>query len=105
MDAYFTDRENGERPRTVDTIAEPLWKGLSGLIESRLEDDSFGWRFPLRCPDGHGVYGCRDEHFWGVLKSEVPDLEWPQLYDQMPDTPIIISNSQYDGGACGGAAH
>lgn len=52
MTQYFTDREYGERARTIDVIDERLWAGLHSLIVTRVGDGSFGYRFPEQCPDG-----------------------------------------------------
>lgn len=46
MIRYFTEREYGERPRTIDVIDEWLWGGLYGLVDTHIEDGSFGYRFP-----------------------------------------------------------
>lgn len=36
MSAYYTDREYGARPQTIDTIDERLWAGLYSLILTRI---------------------------------------------------------------------
>ena len=54
MRHYFTDREYGNRPRIIDAIDARVWGGLYSLIDKRIGDDSFGYRFPEQCPDGRG---------------------------------------------------
>ena len=52
MQKYFTDRENGARPRNIDVIDQCLWEGLNTLIEIRIGNDSFG--VTTRPPDQGG---------------------------------------------------
>lgn len=40
---YFTDREQGARPRSVGVIDNRVWGGLYVLISARLNDESFGY--------------------------------------------------------------
>jgi hypothetical protein len=52
MSTYYTDREYGARPPSIDTIDVRLWAGLYTLIQTRIGDGSFGPRFPEQCPMG-----------------------------------------------------
>jgi hypothetical protein len=98
---YFTDREYGMRPRTIDIIDGRLWGGLHAIIATRVGDGSFGHRFPEQCPDGRGACGC-DEHAFGrVLAAEVPWVEWPLSPDQLPDTPVILDLLEFCAAAVG----
>ena len=90
MSRYFTDREFGERPRTVDAIDTRLWGGIHSLIDTRIGDGSFGYRFPEQCPDGRGPCGCDGHAFGLVLAAEVPSIEWPLSYGDLPDAPLIL---------------
>lgn len=74
MPRYFSDREHGPRPRTVEEIGSDVWEGLFALIQSRVNDGSFGFRFPLTCHDGSAPYGCNETNFWSVARAHVPDL-------------------------------
>ena len=101
MSRYFTDREFGERPRTVDVIDARLWGGLHSLIDTRLGDGSFGYRFPEQCPDGRGPCGCDSHAFALVLGAEVPSIEWPISDAELPDTPVILELLEFCSGAVG----
>lgn len=90
MTRYFTDREYGESPRTIDMIDQRLWAGLNSLIDTRLGDGSFGYRFPEQCPDGYGPCGCDSQAFGRVLGAEVPFIEWPISHSDLPETPLIL---------------
>ena len=87
---YFTDREFGPRPRTIDVIDMRLWGGISALIETRTEDGSFGYKFPLQCPDGRGPYGCDSTNFGRMLIAEVREIDWPLPSISLPTTPAIL---------------
>ncbi|MDB5580848.1 MAG: hypothetical protein JWR80_6024 [Bradyrhizobium sp.] len=88
---YFTDREYGSAPRATEVIDERLWGGLHSLIETRLSDASFGYRFPEACSDkGRGHYGCDHMAFARMLEAEVPQMGWPPRINQLPDTPVIL---------------
>ena len=101
MSRYFTDREFGERPRTVDAIDGRLWGGIHSLIDTRIGDGSFGYRFPEQCPDGRGPCGCDGHAFGLVLGAEVPSIEWPISYAELPDTPVILDLLEFCSGAVG----
>lgn len=101
MSTYFTEREYGARPQTIDAIDKRLWGGFYSLIQTRIGDGSFGLRFPEQCPDGNGPYGCDEQAFSRVLAAEVPWIEWPLSPDEVPDTPVILDLLEFCAGAVG----
>lgn len=101
MTQYFTDREYGERPRTIDVIDERVWAGLFILIDTRIGDGSFGYRFPEQCPDGRGPCGCDGSAFGRVLTAEVPWSSWPLSHVDPPETPVILDILQFCATAVG----
>ena len=101
MIRYFTGREYGERPRTIDVIDERLWGGLYGLVDTHIGDGSFGYRFPERCPDGRGPCGCDSYTFDRMLRAEVPLIEWPPSRTDLPDTPVILELLEFCASAVG----
>lgn len=52
--SYFSEREQGERPRDSEVIGEGAWGGVQALLRSRVEDGSFGATYPETCDDGAG---------------------------------------------------
>ena len=74
---YFSERERGARPRTEETISRPVRRALIQLVEIRIGNGSFGWRFPEQCADGCGPYGTDEQAFWETAVAEVPDLPIP----------------------------
>lgn len=101
MSTYYTDREYGTRPPSIDTIDERLWAGLYSLIQTRIGDGSFGLRFPEQCPDGNGPCGCDEQSFRRVLAAEVPWIEWPLSATEVPETPVILDLLEFCAKAVG----
>lgn len=102
MSDYYTDREYGARARTSETIDDRLWSGLHSLIETRLDDGSFGQRFPLACPDSAAnAYGTDRQTFSRMLEAEVPWLTWPLRHDEVPETPVILDLLEFCAAAVG----
>ena len=92
-DLYFSDRERGPRPRTSEKISVAVWIALRHLIQSRIDDGSFGFKFPDACPDGAGPYGCDGRKFHTIAHAENPDLPENWMIDDpdaMPDTLAIL---------------
>ena len=77
---YFSDREGVEVPRNVTEISPTVWGGITDLIQKRVDDVSFGQRFPSGCVDDRdicaGVDGFR---FKGAIQAAVPAIS--ELYD------------------------
>ena len=74
---YFSEREREARPRREETISTPVRRALLRLIEIRIGNGSFGWRFPAQCADGYGPYGTDERAFWDTAVAEVPDMPIP----------------------------
>ena len=101
MTRYWTDREYGARPRTVDVIDERVWAGLQSLISTAVDDGSFGYRFPEECDDGGAVFGCNWQAFGRVLRAEVPNIEWPVPDQDLPPTDVILDLLEFCANAVG----
>ena len=79
-DLYFSDRERGPQPRTTENISAIVWTALRHLIQSRIEDGSFGYKFPEACPDGAGPCGSDGRKFDAIAHAEIPELQDEWLY-------------------------
>jgi len=101
LPAYFTDREFGTRPQTVDVVDGRLWAGLYSLIHTGIGSGSFGLRFPEQCPDGNGPCGCDEQAFRQMLGAEVPWIEWPLSPNEAPDTPVVLDLLEFCARAVG----
>lgn len=101
MSNYFTDREYGSRPPTIDVIDERLWAGLYSMIQRGIRDASFGLRFPEQCSDRHGPCGCDEQSFGRILAAEVPWVKWPLSPNEVPATPVILDILEFCAGAVG----
>lgn len=89
---YFSDRERGLRPRTNEEIAPPVWAALQQSINNRIDDGSFGGKFPDVCPDKRGPFGTDRRSFDMVARGEIPGLSETWLYagGEIPDTLTIL---------------
>lgn len=101
MTSYFTDREYGPRASTTDIIEKRVWGGLCTLIETRIADGSFGYRFPAQCPDGRGPCGCDETAFQRMLLAEVPQFDWPLTPENDPATHMILDLLEFCARAIG----
>jgi len=77
MSDYFSDRENGPRPRTEQVISPTVWAGLVALVQGLINSGAFGLRFPERCPDGQAICGCDPDSLAAAVVAEMPGLAWP----------------------------
>lgn len=101
-DAFFTDREFGGAPRASELIDARLWGGLHALIETRIDDGSFGFRFPAICTDaGRRPFGCDRHAFAQMLEAEVPTISWPLDAREVPDTFVVLDLLDFCGLAVG----
>ena len=87
---YFSDRENGERARIEETITKRVWEALYELIQGRINDGSFGFKFPVVCDDGHVPYGTDYNAFWRTAQAEIPDLPEYVHAQEVPDRYVIL---------------
>src|SRR5271154_4733849 len=101
---YFTDREQGARPRSAGVIDNRVWGGLYVLISSRLNDESFGYRFPDSCADGYGMCGCDRQAFGLSLAADVPEAPFPLAPHEAPPVPVIMDLLEFCASAVGAPA-
>jgi len=94
MDAeYFSDRELGQKARTIEEIPKNVWGGLVYLIETGIKKGAYGKDFPEYCPDypdGNVITGVNVNEFSSVLGVEVPSIEFPLNSEEPPDTITIL---------------
>ncbi len=97
---YFSEKEEGERPREKGEIGEGAWGGIGALIAARIEDGSFGATYPNPCPDGNGPIGTDADAFWKGMQGDIPnfqELPLPAWYDaiEMPRTLDILDAIEF----------
>ena len=90
MSQYFSDREKGPRSRINEEIYETAWGGIIAVINSRIADSSFGFKYPLLCPDGRGPCGCDEQTFSLALRGDIPEISWPLNSNIVPPTLVIL---------------
>ena len=86
---YFSEREKGELPRDKEEIDNRIWKGIEALVEGRIDDGSFGAKYPTRCPDGEGITGSDADAVWQAIAAEIPNL-WYRSEGKPPQTLDIL---------------
>lgn len=101
MRDYYTEREYGSRPQGSEFIDERTWGGIFSLIRTRLNDASFGYRFPQQCPDSPIACGCDENAFRMMLAAEVPWIEWPLRADTIPEAPVVLDLLEFCAAAVG----
>lgn len=77
MSDYFSDRENGPRPRVCQEMSPPAWGGLVAIVDALVSSGAFGGRFPERCPDGQVICGCNEDALAAAIRAEIQGLAWP----------------------------
>ena len=88
---YFSERELGGRPRIEDEINKTTWGGLIATINVRINDDSFGYRYPKECQNGgRQICGCDYTSFSQSLAAEVPGITIPLDINNQPSTFAIL---------------
>ena len=87
---YFSDREQGMAPPTLTELTPNIWKGIVAEIRTRVDDGSFGARYPLICPDGNEYCGTNEQSFWDAMVAEIPDLTEGQLVLLEDDPPSLL---------------
>lgn len=95
---YFSEREEGERPREREEIGDGPWGGILALIRARIEDGSFGASYPVACEDGRGPTGCDENAFWRALWADVPTLQEDgrfEFFDKPPRTLDILDTIEF----------
>lgn len=75
MKKLFSERMGQPIPRVKETLDETIRTALPQLIELRIDDNSFGLKFPVQCPDGHGNSGCDQQ----ALRNNMAGYQviWP----------------------------
>ncbi len=77
MTEYFSDREQGPRPRTEQVISPTVWGGIVGLVQSLIATGAFGAKYPETCPDGQGPIGTDENALALAVHAGMPGLPWP----------------------------
>ena len=113
--AYFSERELGARPRTEEEINQTTWGGLVVTINERIDDGSFGYRYPEECKSigntigsmssllllpfpfldvcedgGRMICGCDSKLFSQSLAAEVSGITIPLDINNQPSTLTIL---------------
>ncbi|ABI58650.1 AbiJ-NTD4 domain-containing protein [Nitrosomonas eutropha] len=92
---YFSDRENGPRPRIGERVSPSAWGGIVGLVQSLIATGAFGVKFPEMCPDGNGPCGTDESALALAVGAELPGLAWPlETHTTEPDDGFFAKKVQ-----------
>jgi len=69
---YFSDRENGPRPRNVEAVPDNVRKGVFSFVETLIDSGAFGSTFPEKCFDGNCIIGTNRDAFFKAVDAEIP---------------------------------
>jgi len=89
-DTYFSDREQGPRPRTMPGVTTAAWGGIVALIQGRVANGSFGVDYPDECPDGRGTTGTDSRALGLAVRADIPELDWPLELDPIPPVLVVM---------------
>ena len=95
---YFSEREEGERPRDQEKIPDDAWGGIRALVRARIVDGSFGASYSETCPVGGSPTGTDENGFWLAMRGEIPALQQDMLHDwceEMPRTLDILDMIEF----------
>ena len=95
---YFSERENGERPRDNEDIDEGAWGGIQSLISSRIEDGSFGTSYPETCEDGPVPIGSDESRLRQAMRADIPNLQqypWEGPVREPPPTMDVLDMIEF----------
>jgi len=77
---YFSERENGPRPRVLEDISDPAWKGLHTVILKWYLENAL-------CGTNHGN---NNDLFENLLLAEIPTLSWSMSSYFKPSIPEVL---------------
>lgn len=97
---YFSEKEEGERPRESEELGEGAWGGIKALITARIQNGAFGATYPNLCQDGDGTIGTDADAFWKGMQGDIPkfqELQLPVWFDaiEMPRTLDILDMIEF----------
>jgi|SRR5579859_344740 len=87
---YFSEREQGQRPRVDEEICDRVWGGVVTLINTRTTDGSLGYGYPNACPEGSVPAGCDTYAFHTAVAAEHQEIPTPLRFGEVPPTLAIL---------------
>ncbi len=100
---YFSEKEEGERPRDDEDVNKRAWNGVKARISSLVKNGSFGSRYPDTCPDGSVTAGTHEVDLWQAMQAEIPELQecpwnnsWNSgVHEDLPPTLAILDMIEF----------
>ncbi|WP_420903749.1 AbiJ-NTD4 domain-containing protein [Candidatus Magnetaquiglobus chichijimensis] len=92
---YFSDQERGKTEESREDISDRVWYGISGYINSLIDQGGFGQDFPQNCDDSSSaIIGTNSVRFWEVCHAEIPKLP-DDINTEKPETLDILDLIQF----------
>ena len=88
--SYFSERVEGRRPQEREEICENALGGIQALICARIEDGSFGAKYPKSCWDCEATIGTDVNDFLRAMQADIPtlqDMQNPPWNDDFAENP------------------
>jgi len=82
MARYFSEREFGDQPQSIQEISEPFWHALIGLINSYVAGNYFTEKFPEACFESPDPVQCDQESLSALFRAEIEGISWPLALNQ-----------------------
>lgn len=93
MRKLFTERHGMNEPRVKEELDVELTKGLLTVINAKIDENLFGEKYPLECPDGGGnSYGCDLDKLKAGLAADkvIWPRDWPNSENEWPSDPQLF---------------
>ncbi len=85
----FSERANQPKPRVSETLPSSVRIALFQLIQSKIENNSFGLAFPEQCSDGRGIAGTDERAL--KINMDAFHVIWPSEYISRDDDEVSDS--------------
>jgi hypothetical protein len=82
--AYFSEKELSQKPRTLEDLTATAWTKIVEAVSTRIEDGSFGHKFPGECYQCAASLGTNIELMGQAVRRQFPYLSWPLEADEIP---------------------
>jgi hypothetical protein len=95
MSQYFSEREFGVQPPSIQEIAAPFWQAFIGLINVYLAGNYFTEKFPETCFESPDPVQCNQESLSALFRAEIEDAPWPLAPHEVPETHIALDAVEF----------
>src|SRR5262245_31328367 len=95
MSQYFSEREFGVQPPSIQEIGEPFWRALTSLINVYLVGNYFTEKFPEPCFESPEPVQCNQEALSALFRAEIEGISWPLTPHVVPETHLALDAIEF----------